>query len=259
MSSSPVTVYLVHHSHTDIGYTDFQESALFNQTEYLRWLIRRIRQGYADGTPARHTRWTCETFCMVERFLASASPQEQEDFFELVRRGNIGISASYLNFTDLADIPALDRRTAEMVRLFRQHGHTVTAAMNADVNGVSMGMRDVLLHNGVRFLMTNINVHHGLFPLHRRLQSFFWENDAGERLLVYCADHYHIGNLLGLETHQAKPDEASLVQAEQKISAYIADARAHGFTDDFIPMGKKDYGDFFVCDTINVVMAICRL
>ena len=237
MSSSPVTVYLVHHSHTDIGYTDFQESALFNQTEYLRWLIRRIQQGYADGTPARHTRWTCETFCMVERFLASASPQEQEDFFDLVRRGNIGVSASYLNFTDLADIPALDRRTAEMVRLFRQHGHTVTAAMNADVNGVSMGMRDVLLHNGVRFLMTNINIHHGLFPLHRRLQPFFWENDAGERLLVYCADHYHIGNLLGLETHQAEPDEASLVQAEQKISAYIADARAHGFTDDFIPMG----------------------
>lgn len=235
--SSPVTIYLVHHSHTDIGYTDFQESALFNQVEYLRWLIRRIKQGYADNTPVQNTRWTCETFCMVERFLAQATEEERQDFFDLVRRGNIGISASYLNFTDLADMQALDRRTAETVRLLRENGHTVTAAMNADVNGVSMGMRDVLIRNGVRFLMTNINIHHGLFPLQRRLQPFFWENEAGERLLVYCADHYHIGNLLGLENHQTDPSEESLKEAERRISAYIADARANGFTDDFIPMG----------------------
>lgn len=236
MSAPCTTIYLVHHSHTDIGYTDFQESALFNQVEYLRWLIRRIKQGYADNTPARHTRWTCETFCMVERFLAVATPAEQEDFFDLVRRGNIGISASYLNFTDLVDIPALHRRTAEAVQLLKRHGHTVTAAMNADINGVSMGMRDLLLQNGIRFLMTNINTHHGLYPLHRRLQPFFWENDKGERLLVFCADHYHIGNLLGLENHDAVPSQEALEQAEQKLSAYIADARAHGYTYDFFPM-----------------------
>ena len=44
----------------------------------------------------------------VEQFLKSASPREQEDFFELVRKGNIGISATYLNFNDLADADMLN-------------------------------------------------------------------------------------------------------------------------------------------------------
>ena len=36
MKHSIQTVYVVHHSHTDIGYTDLQERVIDTQVDYLR-------------------------------------------------------------------------------------------------------------------------------------------------------------------------------------------------------------------------------
>ena len=107
-------VYIVHHSHTDVGYTDLQEQIIYNQVNNIRNVISIIKKGYEQDGPEKGFKWNCETYYCVEQFLKGASPQEQEDFFELVRRGNIGISATYLNFNDLADADMLDRRTAEL-------------------------------------------------------------------------------------------------------------------------------------------------
>ena len=40
-------VYIIHHSHTDIGYTDLQEQVIYNQVQNIRNVISILRLTFA--------------------------------------------------------------------------------------------------------------------------------------------------------------------------------------------------------------------
>ncbi len=198
MKSKIKKVYIVHHSHTDVGYTDLQEQVIFNQVQNIRNVIALIKKGKQEKQAAAELKWNCETAYCVEQFLKSASPEERADFFDLVRQGSIGISATWLNFNDMADCEMLNRRVSWLQKTFAEEGVPVKTAMIADINGISQGARDVLIRNGVEFLYTNIHTHHGMYPLYQNQKPYYWENEAGERLLVWNGEHYNLGNALGI-------------------------------------------------------------
>lgn len=237
-------VYIIHHSHTDIGYTDLQEQVIYNQVQNIRNVIAILKKGYAENTREKDFKWNCETYLCVERFLESASEAEKADFFELVRKGNIGISATYLNFNDLADVKMLRHKTAEMQALFTGQGFPVKVAMNADINGISLGARDVLIDNGIAFLYTNIHTHHGMYPLYQNQKPYFWENEAGKRLLVWNGEHYNLGNSLGIvfsknvnhmtENYFGKEEAgAALETLHARLRDSIAEYEESGYAYDF--------------------------
>ena len=62
------TVYVIHHSHTDIGYTDLQERVIDNQTDYIRTVLSIMKKPEYQGF-----RWNCETLFCVEEFFKTAS------------------------------------------------------------------------------------------------------------------------------------------------------------------------------------------
>ena len=70
------TIYVVQHSHTDIGYTDLQEIVIDAQVENLRSVLRQFRQPGFD----KHYRWVCETLFVVDRFLDRATKEEKTFF-----------------------------------------------------------------------------------------------------------------------------------------------------------------------------------
>ncbi len=144
MSHTIKTMYVVHHSHTDIGYTDLQERVIQCQINYIRSVLQLMKQ-----PENQDFRWNCETWFCVEQFLKTATPEEQEEFFQLLREGRIGLSASYLNFTDLADSQVLSRRMDQMCQVLGEHHIRPTTAMFADINGISMGQRDDLINHRV--------------------------------------------------------------------------------------------------------------
>lgn len=184
-------VYVIHHSHTDIGYTDLQEKIIYNHIDYIKSAIQMTKE-------QKDFRWNCETFYCVERFLEEATDEEIQAFIEQVKSNNIGLSGSYLNFTDLVDKRVLSKRTKEMVDYFKQYDIPVKVAMNADVNGISLGSLDAFLDNGIEFLFTNIHCHHGMYPLYQNQKPYYWQNEAGKKLLVFSGEHYNLGNALGL-------------------------------------------------------------
>ena len=122
MGSRIRDVYIIHHSHTDIGYTDLQEQVIYNQVNNIRNVVSIIKRGYETGSQEKDFKWNCETYFCVEQYLESASEEEKADFFDLVRKGNIGISATYLNGTDLTDVEMLNRKTAKMQETFTAQG-----------------------------------------------------------------------------------------------------------------------------------------
>ena len=238
-------LYVVHHSHTDIGYTDLQEKIIYTHIDYIRNAIKLTQQSGSNASAV--FKWNCETYFCVERFLECACDTEKEAFFEAVKSNKIGISGVYLNFTDLVDMDVLDKRTAQMKSLFAQKGICVNAAMTADVNGVSLGTLDMFLKNGIDFFYMNIHCHHGMYPLFQNQTPFFWENAAGKRLLVWNGEHYNLGNVLGLAYNRAADTMPSLDGEQEdfekaleilktKTDMYIKECMDNGYPYDFIPV-----------------------
>lgn len=223
------TVYIIHHSHTDIGYTDLQENIIYKQIDYIKDAVKIAKEGHKAGTVEKFFKWNCETYYCVEKFLEDASDEEKQDFYSMVRSNNIGISASYLNFTDLVDKRALDIKTKEMISHFKRQGIDIKTAMNADINGISLGAFEVFLENGIEFLYTNIHTHHGMYPLYQNQKPYFWEGENGKKLLVFSGEHYHLGNWLGLI-------ESNIDSLKANIVKYLTSVEENGYDYDFIPV-----------------------
>ena len=119
---------VLHHSHTDIGYTARQELICRQHADFLRGavgILRRIDAGEAEEQ--RGFRWQCENFWQVEQFLKGADDAERADLIRFAREGRIGLSASYLNLTDLIDDTVLREGLLE---LFTRDGYQVITAGN---------------------------------------------------------------------------------------------------------------------------------
>ena len=123
MNHSIRTLYVVHHSHTDIGYTDLQERVVQAQVDYIRSALRLLADPKNEAF-----RWNCETWFCAEQFLQQAAPAEREAFFAQMRAGRLGFSANYLNFCDLADSAVLGRRLDEVCALLNANGITPKTA-----------------------------------------------------------------------------------------------------------------------------------
>jgi len=240
-------LYVIHHSHTDIGYTDLQEKIIYTHIDYIRQAVKTICSGEKDGFYGKYFKWNCETAFCVEQFLKEVSEEEKQAFFNAVKSGNIGISAGYLNFTDLVDMDVLDKRTAQLKAVFTRQGISVNTAMTADVNGVPLGMLNMFLKNGIEFFYMNIHCHHGMYPLYKNQCPFFWENNSGMRLLVWNGEHYNLGNVLGLAYNKAAdcmPSDSSdgndienaIENIKTKTDAYIKTCLDNGYRYDFIPV-----------------------
>ena len=249
MADEPRTLYLIHHTHTDIGYTEAQYRVARWHVDFIRQALEIIEHSRArrcehfDGF-----RWVCETFWAVERFLDEAAPAEREAFVAAVRSGEIGLSASYLNFNELLDQDVLAPMTARAAAFGKSIGVSVDSAMTADINGYSWGFAQALHDAGARNLFTCIHTHHGKYPLGRTQIPFWWETPRGDRLLVWSGEHYHFGNELGLVPDavssyltQDECDAAMIFSdhwsvAEIRIPRYLDRLAAAGYPYDFVPV-----------------------
>lgn len=188
-------IFLVHHSHTDIGYTARQEKIVQMHADFIRQAIEILD---AEVNGKSEFKWQCENFWQVQNFLEQAEAHEIERFNEHIKQGNIGLSAIYLNLTDLVDADLFDRRCQKARNFGKSIGIDSNAAMIADINGLSWGMADLLPSNGIKYLYSCLHSHHGMFPLGMKQRPFFWTGPKEKRLLVWNGEHYHFGNELCL-------------------------------------------------------------
>lgn len=238
------TLYVIHTTHTDIGYTDTQEKVKSHQIAFIREALDLVERD-------PRFRWNCEAYWAVHEFLKVADDSERDRFVKAVLDGRIGLSASYFNLTDL--IPGfvhnriMDEAKAERDAL----GLSAASALTADVNGYSWGFADILARQGVKHLMSNIHTHHGYYPLGRKQKAFWWESPLGEKVLAWSGDHYMLGNELGIAgtpafeyvlqngVAGARVDSHQL--SIQRIAAYVDSLRAGGYELPFSPVSVCSY------------------
>lgn len=229
----PWKIYAIHHSHTDVGYTERQEKIQQYHVDFIRQALHIIREIQSGRRPEwTGFKWECETFWPVETFLKKASEQEMLEFAEAVRRGDIGLSGTYLNMSELIGKELLE----SMIERIRSYGESiqtpVTSAMTADITGFSWGYGQVLLGAGIQNLTTCIHTHHSMYPLWKKQQPFWWEMPSGERLLTWNGEHYMFGNDLGfipgIGGSYTTKDE---FDTSKGVTFEISEARIHRYID----------------------------
>lgn len=209
-TTSPVKeweVFLVQHTHSDIGYTRPQTEIL---AEHLRYIDHAL--DYCDQTDhfpeASQFRWTCETSWSVREYLRSRPEEQVNRLLKRIREERIEATGMFLNYSEIIDEPALAAQTRTL-RMLKNSGIDVTTAMQNDVNGIAWCLVDYFQHTDVRYLTMGIHAHRARKPFNKPT-AFWWQSPAGNRLLAYRSEHYMHGNTLSLLGGQQEVFRANL-------------------------------------------------
>lgn len=200
----PVTrreIHLVHHAHTDIGYSHYQEDVAIIHTENLRKALRMIEKtrDYPEGS---RFVWNVESLWAVENFLREAAPEEIRQFVQAVRSGQIGLSALYANvLTGLCSSEELYWWTEYADTLRSRYDLPIRSAMFTDIPGLSWEAVPALARRGVRYFSNGPNYIEAMPDGGDRIGStlreqgdrpFWWKSASGQDSILFwtCGKGY---------------------------------------------------------------------
>ena len=183
-----VKVYILPHSHHDLGYTDLQANVEVKQMDNISKGIElaRATANYPEG--ARFV-WNLEVLWGADQFMRRKSPAEQAEFIEAVKKGWVSLNGMYANeLTGLC-------RPEELLQLFRyagqlgkQCGVTLDSAMISDVPGYTWGTVTAMAQAGIRYFSAAPNWFDriGRFMVEWQDKPFWWVSPSGkEKVLVW--------------------------------------------------------------------------
>lgn len=186
-------IYMISHTHTDIGYTDHQDTVFRQQLEFIDQAIE-LGEATADYPPESRYKWTCELTAFVERYFRERPAAQIDRFLALHHRGQLAVAGMQYHWTPMLSVAGMIRSLMPAQRLRDDYGLNISAAMQCDVNGVSWLWADLLPAIGIDTLTMSINMHRGRRP-DPDLNAFWWRGPAGGRLLTFNGPHYVYGIL----------------------------------------------------------------
>jgi hypothetical protein len=200
-------IFLIHHSHLDIGYTDPQPAVLRHHLAYLDSVLDLVAATDEWPDSARF-RWNVEATLPLRHWLSSRPPGSVDSFMDRVREGRVEITAlPFSMYTEAYSIDELARQLWFADELRDRYGVRIDTAMQTDVPGATTGLLHVLADAGVRFLSVAHNYAGRSVPHlvggQRLTRPFQWTGDAGDGVCVWLTDTPHglaymEGNMLGL-------------------------------------------------------------
>ena len=208
------TLYLVNHTHTDFGYTDYPQSLYRLHRRIIDRAIEVCEAKAHLPDPARF-RWTCEVAEITLDWFRRASPAMIDRFLHLHELGLMGVAGMPMHWTPLVS-PALAERSLDRVRMLRaDHGVNIRTAWQCDVNGLGWYWTDLLLDAGIDRLVMASNPHRGIpDPVSPRL--FDWQTPAGRVMPTLHGWHYTYG------TNSLRFSESSTAEAQASLDRVMA-------------------------------------
>lgn len=186
----PWVVYLLPHSHNDIGYTQVQSEVEQKQWKNLDDAIAATVRT-ADNPIGSRFKWNVEVMWAVDSYLQQSSQEQQQQFIDAVRDGRVELDALYGNeLTGLCRPEELMRLVECAQRVARRCGVRLESAMITDVPGWSWGMVPALAQAGVKYLSAGPNPSD---RIGRTLSEwgdrpFYWVGPSGQdRVLCWVA------------------------------------------------------------------------
>lgn len=153
----PWVIYLLPHSHIDIGFTHLQPEVARRQCRNIDQALDLCEQTANYPAGARF-KWNIEVLWPVDNYMRTASPEQRQRFVNAVRAGNIELDALYANeLTALCRPEGLMRMVERSAALAQQCGVQLDSAMISDVPGATWGIVPVLAEAGVKYFSIGPN------------------------------------------------------------------------------------------------------
>ncbi len=211
-----VQIFILPHSHHDLGYTDLQGNVEAKQVANISKGIELARNT-ANYPPGARFVWNLEVLWGADLFMRTKTEPEREELISAVKKGWIGINGMYANeLTGLC-------RPEELLQLFRystelgdQCGVRVDSAMISDVPGYTWGTVSAMAQAGIRYFSAAPNFFDriGTFMVEWQDKPFWWVSPSGnERVLFWVPwTGYAMSHIMKLDStwvnkYQARLDE----------------------------------------------------
>src|SRR5277367_111156 len=211
-----VQIFILPHSHHDLGYTDLQSNIEAKQVANISKGIE-VARTTATYPPGARFVWNLEVLWGADLFMRTKTEQEREELISAVTKGWIGLNGMYANeLTGLC-------RPEELLQLFRystelgqQCGIRVDSAMISDVPGYTWGIVSAMAQAGIRYFSAAPNRFDriGTFMVEWQDKPFWWVSPSGnERVLFWVPwTGYAMSHIMKLDStwvnkYQARLDE----------------------------------------------------
>jgi hypothetical protein len=183
-----LTVYVVPHSHTDIGYTHLQPEVEQRQVENLAKGMAFAEKTAAYPEGARFV-WNVEVLWAADLFLQRMEAPRRAAFDKAVKAGQVGLNGLYLNvLSGLARPEELVQAARFATQLSERLGVKIDTAMISDIPGHTWGLVPALAQAGIRYLSTSPNFFDriGTTQVASADQPFWWVGPSGrEKVLTW--------------------------------------------------------------------------
>lgn len=224
-------VYLIQHTHTDIGYTKPQTEILTEHLRYIDYVIEycEMTENYPDDAKFR---WTCEASWAVREYLENRPAEQIEKLKKYITNGQIELTAMFFNMAEIVDENSF-KTFLEPIAEFKKHNLPVKTAMQNDVNGIAWCLADYFPDLGVKYVWLGEHGHRALIPFDKPT-VFNWESPSGKAVTAYRSDHYNTGNFLGVEHGNAE-------MIKTKLSDYLKNLENKNYPFDAIAIQYSGY------------------
>jgi alpha-mannosidase len=239
------TIYLLPHSHNDIGYTDIQTNVLKKQVKNIYDALDLIKKT-ASNPPEARFKWNVEVLWGLETFLREAPEAKRAEFVEAVKQGTISVEGLYLNMlTGLMRPEEFYRLTGFARSLKEKYGISVTSAMISDVPAMTWNMIPALTDVGIRYFSAGPNGYYtggdrtGYTNSQWADRPFYWVSPSGNARLLYWMTGFGYGSFFANLSSQ----NANRLGFMRSVSRYFEWLDAISYPYDMIQMRHTVGGD----------------
>src|SRR5258705_1414615 len=242
-----VLIFILPHSHHDLGYTDLQSNVEEKQMANISRGIELARNT-ANYPPGARFVWNLEVLWGADQFMRTKTEAERQELISALRKGWIGLNGMYANeLTGLC-------RPEELLQLFRystelgsQCGIRVDAAMISDVPGYTWGTVTAMAQAGIKYFSAAPNNFDRIGQILREWENkpFYWVGSDGKSKVLIGIPFW--GYALSHRYDHMSPrlvDEMCDSLAQRKYAYDIAYVRWAGHGDNGAP-------DPEICDFIK--------
>ncbi len=172
-------VFLIHHTHMDIGYTDLPLEVMeqhFNKFDDVLKLCRNQPE----------FRWTLESSYIVKEYLRHRGSRHREELLSFLRNGQIELTAfEQQPFTEMFSAAEFYESVKFAVELGQNNNFEVCCAILDDIGGFAGGMPTVFSQSGIRYLTAGPGSIHVHLPWAKLPHLFYLKAKNGSRVLIW--------------------------------------------------------------------------
>lgn len=240
------TLYLLPHSHTDIGYSDYQAVV---EKHHMRYLddgidIAKRTAGYPEGS---RFRWNVEVMWPLESYVSAATTEKKSRLGAAIQNGWVGLDGLYSNvLTGLCRPEELFHLTDYARKVSAMFGVPVKAAMISDIPAYSSSIVPALGRAGIRYLSSGPNYVPSFFDGGDRIgfalktwgdRPFYWVSASGQDTVLFWMAGRGYSWFHGLNMGELGGAQSS------EIFDYVAELDARNYPYDMIEVRYTVGGD----------------